>query len=70
MVIAAKDVKGLAKTLPADAQVIHFCPPFFEMARMEDQLYILETDESKKSEICNLANLDSTARAVLHEITQ
>jgi len=72
MVVPAADVQGFKGAYPEGTQMIHFCPPFFDdkKARMETQLQILETDESKKAEICNLANLDSTARVLLHEITQ
>lgn len=60
---------------PDGSYVIHFCPPFWITERMENQLYRLQVagkDALPKvqREVCNLANLDSTARIMLHEVTQ
>ncbi|KAG4438657.1 hypothetical protein IFR05_005838 [Cadophora sp. M221] len=74
LVISAKLVKELQGTaVPMEAQVIHFCPPFFDVnkvGRMEIQeTSILAADDAKKREICRLDKLDSTARVLLHEFT-
>ncbi|CZR53615.1 uncharacterized protein PAC_03495 [Phialocephala subalpina] len=53
----------------ADAWIIHFCPAFFQLPRMERQLWDLQQGGVPKETICNLNNLDSTARALLHEVT-
>ncbi|KIN00028.1 hypothetical protein OIDMADRAFT_55916 [Oidiodendron maius Zn] len=55
--------------VPADAWLIHFCPAFFMLPRMEDGLAMLENGSAQKQWFCNLNNLDSGARALLHEIT-
>ncbi|KUJ12546.1 uncharacterized protein LY89DRAFT_738322 [Mollisia scopiformis] len=62
MVIPASIVVEAAG-LPQNAQMLHFCPAFFDinqLGRMEFQ-----TEESSFS----LDKLDSTARCLLHELT-
>ena len=75
MVIPASLVKELVgSTVPMEAQVIHFCPAFFDvgqLGRIETQMSSLATaDDALKAKICRLDKLDSTTRAMLHEFTQ
>ncbi|KAI9673999.1 MAG: hypothetical protein M1817_002205 [Caeruleum heppii] len=50
--------------------VLNLCPAFFEMKRMEQELDKLQKDKNgKRNEVCNLDNLDTTSRVMLHEMT-
>ncbi|CAO2653741.1 Nn.00g031520.m01.CDS01 [Neocucurbitaria sp. VM-36] len=60
--------KGAVAAPPEDAWSINFCEGFFEAQDLTTQLQKLK-DGADKSEICNLENLDSTARIVVHEWT-
>ncbi|KAF8856237.1 hypothetical protein BDZ45DRAFT_745674 [Acephala macrosclerotiorum] len=55
--------------VPGNAYIIHFCPPFFQLPRMERQRWDLSNGGLPKETWCNLNLLDSTARALLHEVT-
>jgi len=58
-------------SVPSTAYIMNFCPPFFnKYSRLEVVTAQLKADPSLKSTLCNLNALDSTARIVLHEITQ
>ncbi|KAI9752611.1 MAG: hypothetical protein M4579_005559 [Chaenotheca gracillima] len=62
------DVGGVQP--PQNAWVLNFCPPFFQMDRMEVKLSELVADANgKKGDVCNLDNLDTTSRVMLHEWT-
>lgn len=54
---------------PDDAWVMNFCEAFFTTADMTAKLDGLQEDHNKAKDICNLKNLDSTARVILHEWT-
>ncbi|MCJ1476435.1 hypothetical protein MMC13_005101 [Lambiella insularis] len=55
---------------PTGAILLNFCDPFFHLDRMEDKLNKLLTDQAaNKATICNIDNLDSAARVMLHEQT-
>ncbi|KUJ11486.1 uncharacterized protein LY89DRAFT_758163 [Mollisia scopiformis] len=52
-----------------DAWFIHFCPPFFQLPRMESQRYELSNGNVPKETMYNLNMLNSTAQALLHKVT-
>jgi len=58
---------------PGNAFVINFCDSFFRVETMEGQLDKLQTSTNlvqTQKDICDLSKLDSTARVMLHEMTQ
>jgi len=74
-VISAAVVKELqGSAVPMEAQVIHFCPAFFDVKKLDrmelQEAKILAAKDAEKAKICRLDKLDSTARALLHEMTQ
>ncbi len=58
---------------PGNAFVINFCDSFFKKETMEGQLDKLQTSTNllqTQKDVCDLSKLDSTARVMLHEMTQ
>ncbi|KAH8810889.1 hypothetical protein F5884DRAFT_854262 [Xylogone sp. PMI_703] len=65
---ATAEVQGTS--VPSTAIIIHLCDDFFSMGRLEDQLEKLNTEGNPhQATYCNLNNIDSTARVLLHEMT-
>ncbi|KAI9812207.1 MAG: hypothetical protein M1827_004873 [Pycnora praestabilis] len=55
---------------PDNAWILNFCPPFFQLPRMEDQLDKLGAQGNpSQAQICNLDALDNAAKCILHEWT-
>lgn len=70
--VVASDTQEFSSSafIPENAYIIHFCPPFFQLQRTERQRFDLSAGGLPKEAWYNLNLLDSTARALLHEVTQ
>ncbi|KAH7068315.1 hypothetical protein BKA63DRAFT_570423 [Paraphoma chrysanthemicola] len=62
------DTPGAAPPPPKDALVINFCNDFFAARDLTAQLQRLRDGEPNQN-ICNLAELDTTERILIHEMT-
>ncbi|KAF1834397.1 hypothetical protein BDW02DRAFT_621462 [Decorospora gaudefroyi] len=62
------DTVGKEVSIPEDSWTINFCQGFFDTADMTAKLNELENGGNQQ-DVCNLANIDSTARVLVHEWT-